>query len=141
MSGMPGLNDITAGRRWVATAGHDGQVRLFDSRDGSEVVSWNHAPVEVGKSWKTAVDPVQCVDVTRDETLLVAGTQSGRIWVRRIPSGEVVACIEGHGDSVGAVAFHPGGCSPRAPATARCDSGGLRIPLMVSNGRGSSRSP
>ena len=109
ISGMQGFNDLTAGRRWVATAGHDGKVTLLDARDSSLIASWNHAPAETGASWKTPVDPVRSVALTRDETLIASGTQSGRVWIRAIPSGNAVACFEGHADSVEAVAFHPGG--------------------------------
>jgi WD40 repeat protein len=109
ISGMSGFNDLAVGRHWVAAAGHDGRVTLFDARDGSAITSWNHTPAEVGTSWKTAVDPVRRVDFTGDETLMASGTQSGRVWIRRLPAGDVVACLEGHGDSVEAMAFHPGG--------------------------------
>jgi WD40 repeat protein len=56
-----------------------------------------------------AVDPVRSLDLTRDEALVAAGTRSGRVWVRRVPSGEVVACLEDHDDAADAVSFHPDG--------------------------------
>jgi WD40 repeat protein len=116
----------------VAAGGEDGQFRLLRGRDGNP-----------GTVCASAGSPVRGLALSPDETLAAFGTQKGAIRVVRVPSGEVVATLPGHDDSVESAAFSgdgqllASGCADRTVRLWRRDGDAfhelltLRFPAAV----------
>jgi hypothetical protein len=85
---------VTAGRERVAVAGRNGSVYLLRAAD---------ARLEAGR--EVADNPVRCVALSGDETLVAAGTDGGDLRLLHAASAEVVARMTPHRDGVTALSF------------------------------------
>jgi WD40 repeat protein len=97
--------------------GHGGEVkgvaftpdgRTLVSAGAEKLIVWNLAD---GSLVREVEHPalVSSLAVSPDGTLAATGCWDGLVRVFRIPTGELVAALEGHTHNVMSVAFHPGG--------------------------------
>jgi WD40 repeat protein len=92
--GLPQINCLSVGRRWVLAGGRDGHVRLLRAEDGKlEKI----LPGPGGGLSAAAISP--------DETLAVIGTRRGLLRVLSVPAGETISSLADHDDTVESVAF------------------------------------
>jgi WD40 repeat protein len=98
LSGLETLNCLAVGRRGVLAGGRNGSFHLLHGEDGKHQ-----------QSWSGPGGAVRCVASSRDGTLALVGTQTGRIRIIRLPSGETVADLAEHRASVEMAAFSPDG--------------------------------
>jgi WD40 repeat protein len=93
LHGYKKTNCLCPGNQWLL-AGTDTEVLLLAVASGQWV-----------KSWPSSGGNVRAVALHPSETLAALGTQKGHVRVVRVPDGEVVAELPGHGQSVEAVVF------------------------------------
>ena len=106
VSGFEGLNGLSVGARWVLAAGQDGRNRVLDARDGTLRAMWHD---EGDFLVNPGLDPVRSVALSPDGILGASGMRSGRIRLRRVLDGEIVASLDRHQGAVDALAFQPDG--------------------------------
>jgi eukaryotic-like serine/threonine-protein kinase len=86
------------GSPYVATASADGLVRLFESTEGTLLVTYEgHA------------GPVNSVSFSPDGSELLTGSDDGTLRRWNTFSGEELSGLSGHADAVSSVAFSPDG--------------------------------
>jgi WD40 repeat protein/tRNA A-37 threonylcarbamoyl transferase component Bud32 len=93
VSGLPGINALAVGQRWVAAAGRDGIVRLLRASDGAVSASWSH---DAG--------PLRSIALNSSETLAAIGSEAGDVFLCHI-SGRLLTRLSSQGDAVLALAF------------------------------------
>jgi Tol biopolymer transport system component len=74
---------FSPGGEQLATAGADGQIKVFVSADGRE-----------SKAYVTGAQPVTAVGWSRDGTRLAIGSDDGVVWIWDVKSGAVVETLE-----------------------------------------------
>jgi WD40 repeat protein len=92
--GLDSLYGVAAGRKRVAVAGRNGSVSLLQA-----------ANADLEGSRQVADNPVRCVALNGDETLVAAGTDQGDLRLLRAAGAEVVAGMTPHRDGVTALSF------------------------------------
>lgn len=97
LTGLGSFNCLTVRQDWVLAGGRDGMVRLFRVADG-----------QLQKAWPCNGAAIRSVALSPDESLAIAGTQRGPVYVHRVPGGELVAQLDFHRDSVESVACEAG---------------------------------
>ena len=87
-------------RRWVATGGRDGRVRLFDLE----------TPTKVSRSVERHADVIKSLSFSPDSSQLASGAWDGTMLVWSSATLEPVAGpFEGHKDTVWCVCYSPDG--------------------------------
>jgi WD40 repeat protein len=129
---------ITANGATVASAGDDGQVRLWDRTSGTEtaalpagnVVALTFLPGDKMLAWHTAdgnvrlwnleksdkhgdypgpVKKVTAAVLTRDALVAASAEEGGAVKVWELETGREIGTLRGHKEAVNAVAFAPDG--------------------------------
>lgn len=103
-TGLAGLECIDASDRWAVVGGRDGSVRLMRYVEGGAAKG-----IEVCATWPGETGAISALATNPDESLVAAGTHSGRVVVRQVPDGKVVADLDAHQDRVTAIAFSADG--------------------------------
>jgi WD40 repeat protein len=92
------LYSVAAGADAVLAGRRNGQVLRFDPAG------------RLHDTWSVGDAPMTAMDLDEPSGLAVAGDERGRVWVLRVPSGEVaVQLTTAHRDGVDAAALSPGG--------------------------------
>lgn len=95
-NGTGELYSLAPGSRYVLVGSRDGVSHLIRARD-----------VKLEKTFTGVSSPVRSVALNREETLAASGFQQGNVTLHRIQSGEQLALLGDHTDSVTALAFSP----------------------------------
>jgi len=103
-SGLAGLDCIDAADRWTVVGCLDGSIRLVRYADDGDT-----GRIETSAVWSGENGSITTVALNSDESLVAAGTHKGRVVVREVPSGKVVAELDAHTDRVASVAFSKDG--------------------------------
>lgn len=96
VSGRSGLTCLDAGDRWVLVGSADGMVYLLRASDGQKEATWPLNSREI-----------ECVALSRDESMAAVGTRKGTVRVIRVPTGEVIDDLRPHLDRLTSLAFMP----------------------------------
>jgi len=99
-SGLAGLTCIDAVDRYAVVGARDGSVRLVHYQEDGKP-----GRIEVDAMWTSADGATTAVALSTDETLVASGMHKGRVVVRQIPDGKVVADLNAHTDRVTSIAF------------------------------------
>lgn len=92
------IRPLAAGDKWVLTGSSTGVVFVLSATTGKLEQTWRDA----GRSIRAlAIDP--------KEELAAAGAENGKLSLVKIPSGEVVATLDGHREAVESLAFRADG--------------------------------
>jgi WD40 repeat protein len=93
--GLGTLYDLVAGEQWVLAGERGGRLCLLRAGDG-----------QVESSWTTPdQSSVLSVALNPEESLAACGTHSGKVFLLRVPTGEVLDKLDAHQERVEAVAF------------------------------------
>jgi WD40 repeat protein len=94
LTGLGTVRAVAPGRQWVVAAGRDGAARVLRAGDAGV-----QAP-------GPAIDSPLCsAALNPSETLAALGTEKGEVLLFAVPSGELVARVAAHSDTVTALAF------------------------------------
>jgi serine/threonine protein kinase/WD40 repeat protein len=94
LAGLSGVRAVAPGRTWVAAGCRDGRVRILQAVDGT-----------AHSSTRIADNPVHCVALSADDSVVAAGSERGELSVLRVADGDVLARQPAHADRVEAIAF------------------------------------
>ncbi len=103
-TGLRGLECIDVSDRWAVVGGRDGAVRLMRYVEEGAAKG-----IEVCATWSGEAGENSAISMNPDESLVGAGTHSGRVIVRQVPDGKVIADLNAHQDRVTAIAFSADG--------------------------------
>jgi len=81
---------------FLIAASEDNSIRIFDTNSAKLLATFEEH-----------LGPVQCMALNSDGSLLVSGDRKGRLIVRRLASGEVLADVSTQAKHIAAVAFDP----------------------------------
>jgi WD40 repeat protein len=96
-SGRTGIACLSAGLQWVVAGSRAFRIYVLHTSDG-----------RLNKVLETS-GPVQCVALSPDESLVACGVIKGGVTLFRVATGERIAEISTHQDSVNSVGFSPDG--------------------------------
>lgn len=91
---------FSADGRWVATGGHDGFVRLWESEELTERMSWF-----------TTGNPVGSVAISPDGLIVAGGGQDGIVRLWSSVSSELTRELPRETRAISCVRFSPDGCA------------------------------
>jgi WD40 repeat protein len=94
ITGLGTIRDVAPGRRWVVAAGRDGTPRILDAADAA-----------VQPAGQMVNSPLCSAALNPSETLAAVGTEKGEVLLLAVPSGNVVARLAAHRDTVTTLAF------------------------------------
>jgi WD40 repeat protein len=103
--GRKDLACVRAGHSHVLVGCANGYLRIVRASDGTSIkdcACFDESPATL---FTESANTVHAVDVVSDETLAVAGTEDGRLWLFRLPTGEKLGGWTAHSDRVTTVAF------------------------------------
>ncbi|MBA4187962.1 MAG: hypothetical protein C0467_08075 [Planctomycetaceae bacterium] len=99
-SGLAGLTCVDAVDRYAVVGARDGTVRLMRYLEDGKT-----RRIEVDATWTSDAGATTAVALSADETLVGSGMHKGRVVVRQISDGKVVADLDAHTDRVTSIAF------------------------------------
>ncbi len=98
MSGRLGINCLAISHEWVIAGGSDGAVKMLSGSDGSHTVG----------GWSASSVPLRSVAYSPENQLIAAGALDGTVALFR-PTGDPIARLDAHRESVETIQFSPGG--------------------------------
>ncbi len=94
LTGLGALTTLAAGRRWVVAGGQDGIANLLRA-DGAVYQA----------SFRCASCRLTAAALNPSETLAAVGSEQGEVCLLEVPSGQLLARLEGHAEAVATLAF------------------------------------
>ncbi|MCE9567355.1 MAG: protein kinase [Planctomycetes bacterium] len=103
-SGLAGLECVDTVKQWAVLGCRDGAVRLVRLNEDKQP-----ARIELTSVWSGDDGAVSAIALNSDESLVAAGTHNGKVTIRSVPGGNVIAELDAHTNRVASVAFSKDG--------------------------------
>jgi WD40 repeat protein len=95
MLGSQRLQALAVGAKWVLAGADDGYVFVLSAK----TAQWE------AQGWMSPEGGVRALALDPSESIAAVGTEKGRLYLARVPDGQVLADLPGHTQSVESVAF------------------------------------